>query len=60
MLINCGVTRIWYAQGYPDELALQMLKEAGVALEQRHFLPIVPQPSEFVITQDCGCTEAHE
>ncbi len=32
MLINAGVTDIVYQEGYPDELALQMLEEAGVAL----------------------------
>lgn len=34
MLINCGIVKIWYASGYPDELALQMLAEANVALVQ--------------------------
>ena len=28
MLINCGITKIWYASGYPDELAMQMLNDA--------------------------------
>jgi dCMP deaminase len=32
MLINAGVVRIVYADGYPDELGLQMLKAAGVEL----------------------------
>ncbi len=30
MLINVGVKRIFLAEGYPDELAGQMLAEAGV------------------------------
>jgi dCMP deaminase len=30
MLINCGVRNIHYAEGYPDELSRDMLKEAGV------------------------------
>jgi dCMP deaminase len=30
MLINCGITAIYFAEGYPDELAQQMLKEAGI------------------------------
>ena len=34
MLINCGVTTIWYASGYPDQMALDMLAEAGVRLEK--------------------------
>ncbi|MBC7327604.1 cytidine/deoxycytidylate deaminase family protein [bacterium] len=32
MLINAGVQKIIYEQPYPDELAEQMLKEAGVEL----------------------------
>ena len=42
MLINCGIVKIWYASGYPDELAHQMLHEAGVTLE---LLPLRPAPS---------------
>jgi dCMP deaminase len=30
MLINVGVAEIFYAQGYPDKLALEMIAEAGV------------------------------
>ena len=41
MLINCGITKIWYASGYPDELAMQMLNEAGITLE---LLPLRPTP----------------
>ncbi len=33
MLINCSVGRIFFAEGYPDELAQDMLKEAGVRYE---------------------------
>lgn len=40
MLINCGVRHIFYHQHYPDELALRMLDEAGVTLEQLHFVPM--------------------
>lgn len=32
MLINCGVKRIFCVESYPDELALDMLKEAHVEL----------------------------
>lgn len=32
MLINCGIKTIYHAEKYPDELALEMLKEAGVKL----------------------------
>lgn len=34
ILINANVRRIVYRDAYPDELALQMLTEAGVLLEQ--------------------------
>ncbi|MEW6265518.1 MAG: cytidine/deoxycytidylate deaminase family protein [Thermodesulfobacteriota bacterium] len=30
MLINCGVIRIYYREGYPDELSDEMLALAGV------------------------------
>ncbi len=43
MLINCGVNKIWYALGYPDPLALQLLEEAGIVLEQRNLAAITPQ-----------------
>ena len=33
MLINCGVKRILYAGGYPDDLSREMLTEAGVQFE---------------------------
>lgn len=32
MLINAGVAKICYRNGYPDELSQQMLAEAGVEL----------------------------
>ena len=34
MIVNAGITRVVYRDGYPDEFAVQMLKEGGVALEQ--------------------------
>ena len=30
MLINAGVTGVVFKRGYPDQLSLQMLEEAGV------------------------------
>jgi deoxycytidylate deaminase len=33
MLINVGVERVVCGQGYPDELSVQMLSEAGMKLE---------------------------
>ncbi|BAT71336.1 dCMP deaminase [Thermosulfidibacter takaii ABI70S6] len=32
MLINAGIKRIYYVEGYPDKLSEDMLKEAGVEL----------------------------
>ncbi len=32
MLINAGITTIYYAEGYPDELSYRMLEEAGVRI----------------------------
>ncbi len=34
MLINCGIQAIIFDHGYPDELAVDMLREAGVRFEQ--------------------------
>ena len=32
IIVNSGITRVVYEQGYPDELAVQMLQEGGVEL----------------------------
>ena len=34
MLINCSISAIYYAEDYPDPLAAQLLREAGVYTEQ--------------------------
>ncbi len=34
MLINCGVTEIVYLDGYPDELAMEMLGQAEIIVRQ--------------------------
>ncbi len=34
MLINAGVKAIYYLEGYPDPLSMEMLKEAEVEIEQ--------------------------
>lgn len=39
MLINCGVAAIYYAEHYPDELATQLLQEAGIRVEKLSFIP---------------------
>jgi len=37
MLINCGVQNIFFSQGYPDQLAQDMLNEAGVLFKLLQF-----------------------
>ncbi len=34
IIINAGITRIVYREGYPDDFALRLLAEAGVSVEQ--------------------------
>lgn len=34
MIINSGIKRIVYANGYPDEFSLKLIAEAGVEIEQ--------------------------
>jgi dCMP deaminase len=34
LIINSGIKRIVYKEGYPDDFSLQLIKEAGVELEQ--------------------------
>lgn len=34
MIINVGIKRIVFAQGYPDDFSLQLLSEANVSLEK--------------------------
>lgn len=41
MLINVGITRIWFSQPYTDSMATAMLEEAGVQL---HLLTLQENP----------------
>ena len=34
MIVNSGIKRVVYQEGYPDEFSLQMLSEGGVELER--------------------------
>ncbi|MEF9894646.1 MAG: dCMP deaminase family protein [Clostridia bacterium] len=34
MIVNAGIRRVVYAEGYPDDFAVQMLEEGGVSLEK--------------------------
>jgi len=33
-IINAGMTKVWYRDGYPDETALRFLQEAGIECGQ--------------------------
>jgi dCMP deaminase len=34
MIINSGIARIVYEQGYPDEFSINLFKEAGIVIEK--------------------------
>ncbi|MEZ4599100.1 MAG: cytidine/deoxycytidylate deaminase family protein [Syntrophotaleaceae bacterium] len=34
MIINAGIVRIVFLEGYPDELSVEMLRESGIEVEQ--------------------------
>lgn len=34
MIVNAGIVRVVYREGYPDDFAVEMLKEGGVGLEK--------------------------
>lgn len=34
MIVNAGVTRVVYAEGYPDKMGLVLLEEAGIPVER--------------------------
>ena len=34
MIVNVGIRRVVYQQGYPDQFSLEIFKEAGVQLER--------------------------
>jgi dCMP deaminase len=34
MIINAGMTKVWYSEGYPDETAFRFMEEAGIEFEQ--------------------------
>ena len=34
MIINAGIKRVVYKEGYPDEFSMQLFKEAGVSVEK--------------------------
>lgn len=34
MIVNAGITRVVYEQGYPDQFAVEILTEGGVQLEK--------------------------
>jgi len=34
MIINAGLQRIFYLEGYPDDLASRLIEESGILIEQ--------------------------
>lgn len=42
MIINAGISRVVYAQGYPDEFSLDIFHQAGISLER--YEPEAPLP----------------
>ena len=34
MIVNAGIVRVVYREGYPDEFSVRMLQEGGVLLER--------------------------
>lgn len=34
MIVNAGIKRVVYREGYPDEFAVKILKEGGISLEK--------------------------
>jgi dCMP deaminase len=34
MIINAGITQIFYLEGYPDDLAVDLVKESGIIIRQ--------------------------
>jgi dCMP deaminase len=44
MLINAGITRVVYGEGYADDLAREMISETGIKVI--HFTPDIPGQTE--------------
>lgn len=42
MLINCGITKVYFLEAYPDELAAAMIKETGI-------------PFAIILNEDPAC-----
>jgi dCMP deaminase len=38
MIINSGIKRVVYKEGYPDEFSLELFQEAGTVLEKFSYL----------------------
>lgn len=44
MIINAGIVRVVYAEGYPDEFSVELLNQASVLLE--HYIPAEKDPNK--------------
>ncbi len=51
MLINCGITRIYYADSYPDDLGGELLRQAGIRVERLEFRSLDAFPMRECSTQ---------
>ena len=39
MIVNAGIVRVVYANGYPDEFSMEILNEAGISVEKMPWPP---------------------
>ena len=39
MIINAGISRVVYKEGYPDEFSMEILNEAGISVEKMPWPP---------------------
>ena len=53
MLINCGVTAVYYAESYPDALAEGMMRESGVRFEVMPYTPRDTMPKGSKASGGC-------
>ena len=44
MIVNAGITRVVYEEGYPDDFALEIFREAGVEIERYSRGALPPRP----------------
>lgn len=45
MIINAGIRRVFYLEGYPDNLSLELLEESGIIIEKLDGIPDTAAPN---------------